>query len=225
MGERAEPLESPAGAGAEGPQARRPRPRLRQGEVLRPRGQGSEVALRLAQDARRLRGRTDADLHAHRQAARRRRRRTRCRSARSARKRPRSTCAISIASSAATSSRRNRSSRSGLLKNTKIDVKLLGSGEVSKKLTIRVHAISASAREKIEAAGGTIELLREPKVPKQEEASQGEARPHPSRARPRPTPRPAAEPSRRGTGRADRPGFRDAGGVDVRLARQRVARP
>ena len=53
-----------------------------------------------------------------------------------------------------------------LLKNTKIDVKLLGSGEVSKKLTIKVHAISASAREKIEAAGGTIELLREPKAPK-----------------------------------------------------------
>src|SRR3989441_1658460 len=54
----------------------------------------------------------------------------------------------------------------GLLKNTKIDVKLLGTGEVSKKLTIRVHAISASARAKIEAAGGTIELLREPKAPK-----------------------------------------------------------
>ena len=53
-----------------------------------------------------------------------------------------------------------------LLKNTKIDVKLLGTGEVSKKLTIRVHAISGSAREKIEAAGGTIELLREPKEPK-----------------------------------------------------------
>jgi large subunit ribosomal protein L15 len=53
-----------------------------------------------------------------------------------------------------------------LLKNTKIDVKLLGTGKVSKKLTIRVHAISASARKKIEAAGGTIELLREPKVAK-----------------------------------------------------------
>ena len=51
----------------------------------------------------------------------------------------------------------------GLLKNTKVDVKLLGSGEISKKLAIRVHAISASAREKIERAGGTIELLREPK--------------------------------------------------------------
>ena len=51
----------------------------------------------------------------------------------------------------------------GILKNTKTDVKLLGTGEVSKKLTIRVHAISASAREKVEAAGGTVELLREPK--------------------------------------------------------------
>jgi len=54
----------------------------------------------------------------------------------------------------------------GLLKNTKVDVKLLASGEISKKLTIRVHAISASAREKIEAAGGTVELLREPKLKK-----------------------------------------------------------
>jgi large subunit ribosomal protein L15 len=51
-----------------------------------------------------------------------------------------------------------------ILKNTKIDVKLLGTGEISKKLTVRVHAISASAREKIEAAGGTVELLREPVV-------------------------------------------------------------
>jgi large subunit ribosomal protein L15 len=60
----------------------------------------------------------------------------------------------------------------GILKNTKIDVKLLGNGEVSKKLTIRVHAISASAREKIEAAGGSVELLREPKVKKQKHHGQ-----------------------------------------------------
>ncbi len=50
-----------------------------------------------------------------------------------------------------------------LIKNTKTDVKLLGVGDISKKLTIRVHAISGTAREKIEAAGGTVELLREPK--------------------------------------------------------------
>ena len=53
-----------------------------------------------------------------------------------------------------------------VIKNTRIDVKLLGVGEVTKKLTVRVHAISASAREKIEAAGGSVELLREPKVQK-----------------------------------------------------------
>jgi large subunit ribosomal protein L15 len=53
-----------------------------------------------------------------------------------------------------------------LIKNTKIDIKLLGTGEISKKLTVRVHAISATAREKIEQAGGTVELLREPKVKK-----------------------------------------------------------
>jgi large subunit ribosomal protein L15 len=52
----------------------------------------------------------------------------------------------------------------GLLRNTRIDVKLLGKGDLSKKLSITVHAASASAREKVEAAGGTLTLLREPKV-------------------------------------------------------------
>ena len=39
-------------------------------------------------------------------------------------------------------------------------VKILGRGDLSKKLTVRVHGFSASAREKIEAAGGSCELLR-----------------------------------------------------------------
>jgi large subunit ribosomal protein L15 len=51
----------------------------------------------------------------------------------------------------------------GVIKNTKVDVKVLGNGEVTKKLTVRVHAISATAREKIEQAGGTVDLLRQPK--------------------------------------------------------------
>jgi large subunit ribosomal protein L15 len=55
----------------------------------------------------------------------------------------------------------------GLLKNTKTDVKLLGGGDLKKKLTVRVHAISATAREKVEKAGGTVSLLREPKRKKQ----------------------------------------------------------
>ena len=38
-------------------------------------------------------------------------------------------------------------------------VKVLGRGEISKKLTVRAHAFSASAREKIEKAGGTAEPI------------------------------------------------------------------
>jgi large subunit ribosomal protein L15 len=41
-------------------------------------------------------------------------------------------------------------------------VKVLGRGEISKKLTVRAHAFSASAREKIEKAGGTCELIANP---------------------------------------------------------------
>src|SRR5213592_1528539 len=60
----------------------------------------------------------------------------------------------------------------GLVKNTKIDVKLLGNGELKKKLTIRVHAISGTAREKVEKAGGTVALLKEPKHKKPKAAAQ-----------------------------------------------------
>src|SRR5690242_5213245 len=51
----------------------------------------------------------------------------------------------------------------GLIRNTRIDVKLLGQGDLTKKLSVTVHAASASAREKVEAAGGALTLLREPK--------------------------------------------------------------
>jgi large subunit ribosomal protein L15 len=51
----------------------------------------------------------------------------------------------------------------GVIKNTKTDVKLLGKGELTKKLTIRVHAISATAQKKVEHAGGTVSLLSGPK--------------------------------------------------------------
>jgi len=69
----------------------------------------------------------------------------------------------------------------GVLKNTKTDVKILGHGELTKKLSITVHAVSAGAREKIEAAGGTITLLREPKkrLPKRKPASARPAEPEP----------------------------------------------
>jgi len=51
----------------------------------------------------------------------------------------------------------------GLIKNTRTDVKLLGQGELTKELSVTVHAASATAREKVEAAGGSLTLLREPK--------------------------------------------------------------
>ena len=40
-------------------------------------------------------------------------------------------------------------------------VKILGRGELSKKLTVRAHGFSATAREKIEGAGGTVELIED----------------------------------------------------------------
>jgi large subunit ribosomal protein L15 len=66
----------------------------------------------------------------------------------------------------------------GLIKNTKIDVKLLGNGELKKKLTVRVHAISATAREKVEKAGGTVSLLKEPK-PKKQKKQKKHSKPKP----------------------------------------------
>ena len=56
--------------------------------------------------------------------------------------------------------------QSGLIRSTRQDVKILGNGDLSTKLTVVAHAVSASAREKIEKAGGTVSLLREPKVKK-----------------------------------------------------------
>ena len=38
-------------------------------------------------------------------------------------------------------------------------IKVLGEGELSKGLTVRAHAVSASAREKIESAGGSVEII------------------------------------------------------------------
>src|SRR3954452_3920528 len=54
----------------------------------------------------------------------------------------------------------------GLIRSVRKDVKLLGVGELTKKLSITVHGASATAREKVEAAGGTLTLLKEPKVRK-----------------------------------------------------------
>lgn len=43
-------------------------------------------------------------------------------------------------------------------------VKILGDGDLERKLTLRVHAISAGARAKVEAAGGSVEIIEDAKA-------------------------------------------------------------
>jgi large subunit ribosomal protein L15 len=47
----------------------------------------------------------------------------------------------------------------GLVKGPRDGIKLLGQGEITAALTIKINAVSRSAREKIESAGGTIEVI------------------------------------------------------------------
>ena len=47
----------------------------------------------------------------------------------------------------------------GIIKNPRDGVKILGNGELTKKLTVKANAFSASAKEKIEAIGGTAEVM------------------------------------------------------------------
>jgi large subunit ribosomal protein L15 len=57
-----------------------------------------------------------------------------------------------------------------LIRSVRVDVKILGQGDLSKKLTVSAHSFSRSAREKIEGAGGSITWLRgepKPKVKKE----------------------------------------------------------
>ena len=46
-----------------------------------------------------------------------------------------------------------------IVKNPKDGVKILGNGELTKKLTVQVNAFSAGAKEKIEALGGKAEVI------------------------------------------------------------------
>src|SRR5690606_26157671 len=60
----------------------------------------------------------------------------------------------------------------GLVKGQFDRVKVLGTGELQKKLTVRAHGFSASAAAKIEKAGGKAEVVSRPEP---SEASKGEA--------------------------------------------------
>jgi large subunit ribosomal protein L15 len=56
----------------------------------------------------------------------------------------------------------------GILRNTRKPVKILASGELTKKLSVTAHRFSLAAKEKIEAAGGTVVELTERKQKKRE---------------------------------------------------------
>ena len=49
--------------------------------------------------------------------------------------------------------------KAGVLSSRKYGVKILGNGEITKKLTVKAAAFSGSAKEKIEAAGGKAEVV------------------------------------------------------------------
>jgi large subunit ribosomal protein L15 len=47
----------------------------------------------------------------------------------------------------------------GLIEKDKLPIKVLGDGEIAKKIAVKANAFSAKARQKIEAAGGSVEVL------------------------------------------------------------------
>lgn len=60
-----------------------------------------------------------------------------------------------------------------LLRKKGAQVKILGAGELSKKLVVKAHSFSASAKEKIEKAGGTVEVIAPPVVEESSEKAAG----------------------------------------------------
>lgn len=55
--------------------------------------------------------------------------------------------------------------KAGLARGPADGIRVLGDGEVTKRLTVKAHHFSKSAREKIEARGGTVEVIPPPKKP------------------------------------------------------------
>jgi len=96
----------------------------------------------------------------------------------------------------------------GLVRNTRVDVKILGQGELTKKLTVTAHRFSATAREKIEAAGGTVNELRPPVETKKKgkkskpEAAQPEAKAKAKKPKAAATEKPAEAPDAAGDAEA-----------------------
>ena len=49
--------------------------------------------------------------------------------------------------------------KTGVIKKQLKGIKILGNGELTRKITVKAHAFSESAKQKIEAAGGSVELI------------------------------------------------------------------
>jgi ribosomal protein L18E len=64
----------------------------------------------------------------------------------------------------------------GLIRNTRVDVKILGHGDLKKKLTVTAHFFSATAKEKIEEAGGSATALKEVKQKRRRKKAGGPAK-------------------------------------------------
>ena len=67
----------------------------------------------------------------------------------------------------------------GLIRSTRVDVKILGQGELTKKLSVSAHLFSATAREKIEQAGGSITWIRGEPAPRPPKRRERKAAPPP----------------------------------------------
>ncbi len=65
--------------------------------------------------------------------------------------------------------------RVGLAKGPADGIRVLGTGEVTKRLTVRAHHFSKSAAEKIAARGGSAEVIPPPRKPKRNKMKQREA--------------------------------------------------
>jgi large subunit ribosomal protein L15 len=65
--------------------------------------------------------------------------------------------------------------KKGLVPRKAAFVKVLGTGEIKKSLTVKAHRFSSSAKEKIEKAGGKVVVLSKKEAPKKTESSSNEA--------------------------------------------------
>jgi len=66
---------------------------------------------------------------------------------------------------------------SGLVKGAFDQIKILGSGELDRALSVRAHAFSARAKEQIEKAGGSVEVIDPPKVYVRDDAKKAKEAP------------------------------------------------